>query len=88
MPSGCGAARSDALARDRHRLGGACTGRVQILLGRRERALKRVTAPLRKCRFSAVVTTTSRSSGRWLQVRTVRSATLPALQSRRVRLGR
>lgn len=67
---------------------GACTGRVQIVLGRGDRALKRVPAPLRKCRFSAVVSTASRSSGRWLQVRTVRSSTVPSVQSRRVRAGR
>ena len=54
----------------------ACSGRVHVLLGRRERVLKRVSAPLRNCRYSAILTTTSRSSGRWLQVRTVPSATL------------
>ncbi len=62
---------------------GACSGRVQIVLGRRERTLKRVGAPLRKCRFTAVMSTTSKASGRWLQVRTVPSATVPAVQSKR-----
>jgi len=42
--------------------------------------------PLRKCRFSGVVSTTSKASGRWLQVRTVSSSTLPAVQSARTRM--
>ena len=66
---------------------GACSGRVQVLLGRRERVLKRVTAPVRRCRFSATIATTSRSSGRWLQVRTVPSAALADVKSRRIRVG-
>jgi hypothetical protein len=61
----------------------ACTGRVQIVLGRGRRTLERVSTPLRKCRFSAVVSTTSRASGRWVQVRTVPSKTLPGVQSKR-----
>lgn len=65
-----------------------CDGRVQVLLGRRTRVLKRVTTPLRDCAFSATVSTTSRSSGRWLQVRTVPSTTLADGTSRRIRVGR
>ena len=59
---------------------GACSGRVQVMLGRRERVLKRVTAPVRRCRFSAVIATRSRSSGHWLQ------AALADVKSRRIRI--
>jgi ELWxxDGT repeat protein len=47
-----------------------CAGRVRIALGRRERPLRHVTAPIKRCRFNVVVRTTSKGPGRWLQVRT------------------
>ena len=50
--------------------GASCAGRVRIVLGRRERALQRLTAPMKRCRFNVVVRTTSKGPGRWLQVRT------------------
>ncbi len=67
--------------------GTTCTGRVQVVLGRRERVLKRTAAPLRRCAFSATVATRSRASGRWLQVRTVPSAALADVKSRRIRVA-
>ena len=61
--------------------GASCAGRVRIVLGRRERALQRVAAPMKRCRFDVVVRTTSKGSGRWLQVRTAGSL---SVASRRV----
>jgi hypothetical protein len=48
---------------------GACSRPVKVVLGRRTRALKPTQAKLKGCRFNVVVSTTSRSSGRWLEVR-------------------
>ena len=42
---------------------------MKVVLGRRARALKTTRAKLKGCRFTVIVSTTSRSSGRWLQVR-------------------
>ena len=67
-------------------LGTGCTGRVRIELGRGDRRLRAVTAPLRRCRFSAIVATTSRKSGRWITVRTVPTSTLAGARSRMVRV--
>ena len=49
--------------------GSACAGRAQVVLGRRTRVLKRVNVPLRRCTFSAVISSRTTGSGRWLQVR-------------------
>jgi hypothetical protein len=49
--------------------GASCLGPVRIVLGRRDRALKQTGARLKRCRLDAIVSTTSRSPGRWLQVR-------------------
>jgi hypothetical protein len=46
--------------------GASCLGPVRIVLGRRDRALKQTGA---RCRLDAIVSATSRSPGRWLQVR-------------------
>jgi hypothetical protein len=48
---------------------GACSRPVKVVLGRRTRALKTTQAKLKGCRFNVVVSTTSRSNGRWLEVR-------------------
>ena len=66
---------------------GCAGGRVRVVLGRGARPLKQTTARLRGCRYDAVISTTSRSSGRWLQVRTVTSLELPAATSPRRMLG-
>ena len=49
--------------------GSTCAGRAQVVLGRRTRVLKRVNVPLRRCTFSAVISSRTTGSGRWLQVR-------------------
>jgi hypothetical protein len=59
---------------------GACAGSVKVVLGRRTRALKTTKARLTRCRYRAIVSTTSRAKGRWLQIRTV----VPGVVSRRV----
>jgi ELWxxDGT repeat protein len=61
--------------------GTSCAGRVRIVLGRRDRLLRHITAPMKRCRFDVVVRTTSKGHGRWLQVRTASS---PSVTSRRV----
>jgi ELWxxDGT repeat protein len=48
--------------------GASCASPVRIVLGRRDRALKRTSARLERCRLDAIVSTTSKSPGRWLQV--------------------
>jgi ELWxxDGT repeat protein len=61
----------------------SCFGRVRISLGRGDRTVTRVSTPLRRCRFSAVVTAGRRTAVRWVQVRTVPSPLLDAATSRR-----
>lgn len=57
-----------------------CTGRVRVELAR----VKTVTAPVRRCRYSAVVS--SRRTVRWVVVRTVPTARLDAVRSATVRV--
>jgi trimeric autotransporter adhesin len=67
------------LARGRWRVSGrvtgvtsrsGCSGTVRVVLGRGSRTLKTRTTKMKACAFSTTLTTTSRSSRRWIQVRT------------------
>jgi ELWxxDGT repeat protein len=62
--------------------GTGCTGRVRIDLGRGSRRIKTVTTRVRRCRFA--VTVGSRTTPRWVEVRTVRTKTVAAARSGRV----
>ncbi len=66
--------------------GTGCSGRVRIELGRGDRRLKAVTARVQRCRFDALLATTSRTPGRWIAVRTVPTRTLADARSRVVRV--
>ena len=68
--------------------GTSCAGRVRISLGRGNRTLTRVSAPLRRCAFNVVVTAGRRSTVRWVQVRTVPSPLMGAATSKKVSLRR
>ena len=66
--------------------GSGCSGRVRIDVHRGQRRLKSVTTSLTRCRYEAVVSTTTRGAGRSISVRTVATKSLVAGRSRTVRV--
>jgi hypothetical protein len=67
-------------------LGTGCSGRVRVDLNRGSRRLKSVSAPLRRCRYEVVLSTTARGSNRTISVRTVATKSLATARSKVVRV--
>jgi ELWxxDGT repeat protein len=66
--------------------GSGCSGRVRIDVNRGQRRLKSITTSLKRCRYEAVVSTTTHGAGRSISVRTLATKSLVAGRSRTVRV--